>query len=253
MDTDNIGLKCIDKGKPKEVTIEEVKDWFRQATKTKELTVTDEMVRVINETMQDPEFDGFRFQDTLITYQDALFNRKINLMDYINAVKFCSFLESNGGNATLAYIRTFNTRDFVKKGVEAGTDSEEYKAITSAATRYRKNPTVVDILMQANVPLYFMFSSYKYKAIESLHNDMLTAKSPRDRINAADKLLLHLKEPEGLKIEMNIKTSKDTVVDQYEEMLRNMASKQKELIANGMDTAMVANVKDSFIEGEIVE
>lgn len=249
----SIGLKCV-KRNVKEVTLEEVQGWFSQTGKNgKVVNVTDEALQEIRETMLDPEFDGFKFQDTLVTYQDALFSRKISLIEYINAVKFCSFLEANGGSVIQAYIRTFHKRDIVKKALGVDTDSPEYVCLCAAATRYRKNPTVCNILAQAHVPLYFMFSAYKYKAIDCLHTEMLTAKSPRDRINAADKLLLHLKEPEGLKIEMSIKTNKDTVVDQYESMMRNMAIEQKKLINSGMDLDKVANVKDSFIDAELVE
>jgi len=234
-------------------TADDIYSWFSNTTKAgKRLTVTDEALDTINKMVTSPEFDGFRFVDTLITYQSALLNDRVDLMDYINAIKFCAFMDATGGNTVEAYKRTFAHREFVKKNKDLPTDSNGYTQLCAAAGRYRKSPIVINIMTQAEVPLYIMFQGYRYKAVAQLVHEMENAKLSKDRINAADRLLTHLKPPENVKLELDIGFKKDNVVDTYEQMLAGMVAKQKELLEQKADVAEVANVKD-FIEGEILD
>ena len=250
-DTD-LGLRNVVKTVTN-VSKEELTEWFSKSLKGKKrLTITPEALDLINQIINEPDFDGFRFMDTLYTYQDALQGDRVSLEDYVNAIRFCSFLEANGGNVVQAYTRAFSYRDFVKDRVGADTSSDEYKQLSSAAIRYRKNPTVIKILSQAEVPLWLMFQGYRYKAVKRLVEEMDTAKYSRDRINAADKLLLHLKPPENIKVDVNVNNKTDSIVDQYEEMLANMVQEQKRLIAHGSKLTDVANSKMSFIDAKVV-
>lgn len=238
---------------PDTVNEETVYGWFSKTIRSKKkLTITDECLELINRTIKEPEFDGFRFIDTLITYQNALAGDRVNLEDYINAVRFCSFLEVTNGNATEAYIKTFNYRGFVKDRVEAPKNSDAYKQLASAATRYRKSPLVVNIMTQAEVPLWLMFQGYRYQAVNVLVKEMNNAPLPKDRINAADRLLFHLKPPENIKVELEVGLKQDNIVDQYEAMLGNMVKEQKKLIESGSSLNNIANIKASFIDAEVV-
>ena len=61
-----VGLNLV-KRPTKEYSAKEIKDWFFNGTrKSKELIVTDEVVDIINATISDPEFDGYKFKDVLI-------------------------------------------------------------------------------------------------------------------------------------------------------------------------------------------
>ena len=71
----------------------------------RKVKVTDEAVTLIHEAINDPEFDGFKFTETMVTYQNVLEGGNGSLVDYLNAIKFCSYLESNEGNYTDAYIK----------------------------------------------------------------------------------------------------------------------------------------------------
>jgi hypothetical protein len=57
----------------------------------------------------------------------------------------------------------------------------------------------------------------------------------------------------NLLLEVNVKTKGNDEVSQMEEMLKNMAKKQQELIGLGISSEMVANAKDNFIEAHILE
>ena len=217
----------------------------------RKIEITDEALEIINTAITEPEFDGFRFVDTLVTYQSALSNTKAKLTDYINAVKFCSFLEVTEGNTVQAYIKTFKDRDFVKDRADLATVEKGYRELCSAATRYRKSPLVVNILTQAEIPLYILFQGYRYKAISVLDNEMNTAKLSKDRIAAADKLLLHTKPPENLSTQVDININDVNIVDKYEEAMRKMAQEQTKLIGSGGNIHNIVNVK--IADAEIIE
>lgn len=255
MSTAKLGLGVVNKDKPKQVEKNEVIEWFSKTTKKNKQKIipTDEAINLINASINDPSFDGFKFIDTMITYQSALENERVNLEDYVNAIRFTSYLEVYEGNATKAYIDAFKHRDFVKDRLNSDTNSIEYKQLASAATRYRKNPLVINILSQAEVPLYLMFQGYRYKAVSVLVKEMNEAKLSKDRINAADRLLVHLKPPENLKIELDVGVKKDEIVSECENLIASMVAKQKELLSVGEETSIVANAKHSYIDGEIVD
>lgn len=249
----SLGLQVVRKDSPEIVNADNVYDWFKQVTKgKKKFLVTDEALDLINKSITEPEFDGFRFIDTMITYQSALAQDRVSLEDYVNAIRFCSYLEVSNGNATEAYIKAFRHRPFVSERMNIDKSSDDFKNITSAATRYRKNPLVINILTQAEVPLYLMFQGYRYQAINRLVTEMNEAKLPKDRITAADKLLTHLTPPENIKVELDVGIKKDNIVDQYETMIANMVSKQKELLQAGGDITEIANSKQTFIDAEVV-
>lgn len=249
-ETSKPGLNIVKSEIPEKVTAANIYEWFHRLTKInkKKFIVTDEALDLVNESISNPEFDGFKFIDTMITYQSALANDRVNFLEYINAIRFCAFLEANEGNITDAYIKAFIHRDFVKTRYTQDTNSEAYRQLASAAARYRKSPVVINILTQAEVPLYLMFQGYRYKAVQRLVYEMEKAPLAKDRVMAADKLLFHLKPPENLKIELDVGVKQDNIVNQYESMLENMVKEQKKLLANGMDLKSVANSKETFVD-----
>lgn len=231
------------------VTKQEIKELINKTER--KIDVTDEAVELICEAMNDPEFDGFKFSETMITYQNVLDNCKGSLVDYINAIKFCSYLDANEGNYTDAYIKTFFKRDFVQDRYKFPTGSEEYKQLTSASARYRKTKMVVAIMTQSQVPFHILFQGYRYKAINRLVYEMDNAHLPKDRINAAKEILNFTAPPENYKIEIDLNKKEDNVIDRYENALKKLVEEQSNLISNGKDIKSVANV--NIVEAQIVD
>lgn len=231
-----------------DVDISKLKEMFPQ----KKSTITDETVEIINRTMNDPEFNGVSILETMTTYENVMYKNKSSMKDYLNAIKFCAYLEGCEDSTVDAYKKTFGDREFVRERINAATDSAEYKELTSAATRFRKKSLVVDILTQADVPLYLMFQGYRYKAVGVLAEEMISADYAKDRINAADKLLTHVTTPEKVEVEMNLGVKENSVIDDYEASIAKMVEEQKKLIAAGADLKAVANAKIKGSESEEV-
>lgn len=246
-------FKILKKPEAGNYTIDDISEMLTNNSrfKQKKTMITEDAIKLINMTVSDPAFDEKLFVDSIITYQ-SVFDRiaGLSLIEYINAIRFCAFYELYEGNTVKAYIHTFRHRDFVKNRVDQPRDSIKYKELTNCAYMYRKQRVVIDLLTQSEVPLYILFQGYRYKAISVLVREMEQATYAKDRINAADRLLTHLKPPENVKIELEVGPKKDTIVDQYEEMLANMVAKQKELISQGISSTEVSDVTN-FIDVEV--
>ena len=99
-----------------------------------------------------------------------------------------------------------------------------------------------------------MYQGYRYAAVETLAEEMRTAKLSKDRISAADRLLVHLKPPEGIDINVKVGNGTDTrdsIVSTYERAMAQLVEQQRALIMNGGDIKQIANAK--IVDADIVE
>ena len=204
-----------------QVTIEDL----QKSLPSRKNTITEEIVDLINLSTNEPEFQGESLLQTAVTYENLMTKNKTGLKDYLHAIKFCSYLVSMEDNFTEAYKKTFVFRDFVKDRLGATTTSTEYKELTSAASRYRRSKLVVDILTYSQVPLDILFSGARYKAIGVLADEMENADYSRDRIAAAKELLLAVKGPENMKIELDIGVKENSAVQNLNDQLAQIASR----------------------------
>jgi hypothetical protein len=228
----------------------------QQAFPNRKNSVTQEAVDIINKAINDPEFQGESLLHTAINYESVLQRNRASIPEYLNAIRFCSYMISNDDNFTEAYKKVFWERDFVKERANAPTESTKYKELTSAASRYRKSKLVVDILTVSQVPLDLMFTGARMKAAGVLAELMMTAKYDKDRIAAADKLLQHTAGPETRKIELELGVKQDSAVQQLNEQLALMAAKQKAMLevdAGKLKDFGAMKVQADIIDAEIIE
>ena len=244
-----VGLRMIQNRKT--VTADDLKRLFPK----KKNSIIDKAVELINATINDPEFNGQDLVNTMATYENVMHKNSADMEEYINAVKFCAYLESNGDSVIDAYKRTFIHRDFVKSRMDAPYDSPEYKALNVAASRYRKNQLVIDILTMADVPLYLLFQGQRYTAVKVLADEMVNAPLAKDRIAAADKLLTHVKPPETSTMALNIGISAESLDIQtsLNDQLAKLAVQQQALLTQGHDIRDVQKLGINLREKEIID
>ena len=173
-----------------------------------------------------------------------------SMRDYINAVKFCAHLE-NEDNVTEAYKKARAGDKFVQDRWNSPSDSNAYRELTSAASRYRKVKMVRETLTQSDMPLYLMFQGARYQAVATLANEMSTAMYSKDRISAADKLLTHVKPPEN-SIELNIGMHEDvkSAHDETNKQLASIAASQLALLRSGKSISEVQKLNININEPE---
>ena len=203
------------------------KKYLAKKFKKKETNISDETVDMINAACNDPQFMPGEFLESILTYQNVMKETGASMKEYVRALKFCSIYEINGGNARDAFIRGRADDAFIKKHQYDKPGTSGYLMIAQAAVRYRKTPLIQKIMTQAQMPLYLMFQGLRYKAVEVLANEMVEAAYAKDRINAADKLLAHVKPPENMKVELDIGIHESSAIQQLNEQLAEIAAKQK--------------------------
>ena len=217
-------------------------------------SITQEAVDMINMSQTEPEFQGESLLQTAVTYQNVLKTTKASITEYLNAVRFCAYLITMDDNYTEAYKRVFYMRDFVKDRANMPTESNEYKTLTAAASRYRRSKLVVDVLTLSQVPLDLMFTGARYKALGVLANEMETAKYSKDRITAAKELLAATKN-ENVKVALEIGPSSEAVSmqAQLDKQLGELAANQKKMLEAGykINEVQKTGVHLDVIEGEL--
>lgn len=201
----------------------------------KKNTITDRVVNLINEANNDPMFNGDEFMKTMIDYKSVMEATSGSIPEYINALRFCAYLEAEG-NITDAYKKARANDKFVQDRCEAVSGSADYSALTAAASRYRKNPMVRQILTQSDMPLYLMFQGSRYKAVAVLADEMENSAFAKDRINAADKLLTHVKPPENIQVELDVGVKESSALEDLNMQLAEIAIKQKRSLEMGVGT-----------------
>lgn len=236
-----------------ELTVAEVK----QALPTKKNLITQEAVDIINQCVNDPEFQGESLLQTASTYEGVLKGTRASVPEYLNAIRFCAYMTTNDSNYTEAYKKVFATRDFVKERIHLPSDHPKYAELTSAASRYRRSKLVVDILTASQMPLDLMFTGKRYKAISVLASIMENGKYDRDKINAAKELLAATKGADNIKLDLGVSVATESAAEQLNNQLAEIAARQRDLITKGISTLEEIGsmkVKESdVIEGEIVQ
>jgi hypothetical protein len=232
------------------ITIDDVK----KALPKKKGVITQEAVDIINAAQNDPEFQGESLLQTASIYESVLKGARASVPEFLNAIRFCAYMTTNGSNYTEAYKKVFAHRDFVKERLNLPTDSIKYLELTSAASRYRRTKLVTDILTVSQVPLDLIFTGQRYKAIGILANIMETAKYDRDKINAAKELLAATKGPDNVKVELDVGIKESSAVAQLNDQLADIAGRSlKHLEAGSTSLNELGSMKvinDEFIEGE---
>lgn len=222
----------------------------------KKNTITDELVDLINEANSDPEFNGNEFMNNMVEYQSVMTDCSASIPEYINALKFCAYLEAEGGNLTEAYIRARGKDRFVIDRMQAEVGSVDYNALTSAASRYRKTPMVRQILTQSDMPLYLMFQGARYGAVAVLAREMVEANYSKDRITAAKFLLDTVKPPENIEVELQVgpnQEAKDMSTQLSEQLAASVAMQKKMLEAGvSLDSATKTGISLHIEDAEIV-
>jgi hypothetical protein len=230
------------------VTLEEL----QQAIPSKKQTITQEIVDIINNSTNEPEFQGETLLQSMITYENVMQRNSVSIKEYIRALKFCAYLISLDDNFTEAYKKTFSDRDFVKDRLNVPTGSVEYRELTSAASRYRRSKLVVDILTMSQVPLDLMFTGARYKAVGVLAELMVNARYDRDKINAAKELLAATKGPDNVKMELEVGPNSAAIDMQKQlfDQLSELSAQQHKRLMTGED---IDSVQKLGLTTEIID
>lgn len=209
----------------------------------KKSTINQQTVDLINTAVDDVTFDGYSFENSLIEYRKVMDRRSGSISDYINAVKFVAYLES-GYTDIDAYRSAFAHRDLVKKSMGKKSTEPEYTNVLTSANRFKRSPMVVDIMTLSDVPMSIIHQGYRNEAVGVLRDEMFNARLPKDRIDAADKLLKNTPQAERTMSQIDIGFSEDaqSQIDKTNVQLHDIAMNQKKLFEQGLSIGEIQKI-----------
>lgn len=205
-------------------------------------------------TLNTLETDGADLvRENWLTHANVLREGTYSLDQYTTAIKYVS-LKQMGHTNQQAYSIALAER--YQELVAKGYDDQR---ISSHVSAYHKGALVQKLLAQSTVPLYMLYQDEAHKAIKTLVQIMTEANASfKTRAEAADKLLTHIKRPEAAKIELEVSNKQSDGMTELATMMRDLAQKQLNAIAEGGNVRTVANLplnkrEPILIEGSKVE
>lgn len=212
--------------------------------------INQELVDKLNGWNDDPKLLG-GFKDNVLSYIGVLKSGKFKITDYMNAVRFVSYCLI-GHNDIDAYAITFPDR--YQRLISEG---EDRNSIAPYVSMYKKNKLVVQIFEQTIVPSHVLNAPMHQEALNELMRIGLHGRSEVAKVSALTAVMANTKAPEAAKIELDISIDTGSVIDDYESAMRDFASKQIDLIEQGVDLKAVTNASikrpEEVIEAELDE
>jgi hypothetical protein len=220
----------------------------------KKRTINQKTVDLINQSLDDPRFDGYSFENTLVEFRKVMDRRSGSLIDYIRAIKFVAYLDSGMSDAQ-AYRMAFADRELVRKAIGKSATSNEAMAVTSSAHRYKKTPMVQDILTLGDVPMGLLHQTTLYQAVGVLADEMINAGTSKDRIAAAAVLVKELKTNETNKFTLEVGLSQDaqSQIETTNKTMYEIAQMQKKMYEGGLSIQDVQQIHTLKKDKQVID
>jgi len=190
----------------------------------------EENIKVCIESMTLAGLDMAEFKNKLFSYSNVLKSGRFKITDYVYAVNYIG-LRAIGESMLDAWKKTFPDRCFRDGKLKpAGT-------IRALSSLYDKNEMIQQMLAQIQVPMHIMFMNERLQAVgvlASVMNDI--DESGRNRLDAADKLLNHVKLPETMKVELDVGFKADETLVDIGKSLDALAQLAQSKILSGIVT-----------------
>lgn len=208
--------------------------------------------------------EGIDFADVvkgrLLSHSKILGSGTYQMKDYINAIKYVSYKLLDHPNID-AYMLTFPDRYQRLLDLHKALGDEAHirvRKISSYVAEYNQTELVAKVTEQSLVPIHILNVPARQDALNVLTEIMVHGKSEKERVNAADAVLVHTKPPETTKISMDVNVSGSDAIADMQATMRELALVQQKSIAIGSQSSLeIAESKlvreDEYIEGEVTE
>lgn len=185
------------------------------------------------------------FRNICINVMDSMYGNgsRINLQDYLNAALFVTY-RNTGDTKVKAYTKTFPDR--VQRMQREG---QSMTHLNSYADIYSKNQCVIDIQAKMLLPTHIVCHDLFYEAmrvtVDIMNDDKV---SPKVRVDAANNIMAHTKQPEIKKQELDIKINESNEIEQLKQALFNLSAKQRNDIIEGNYSVVDVINQNIYIE-----
>ena len=214
--------------------------------------VTDEIINMISSLEDDTGLFQDYMEESLLSQLPILSTVKVDLDDYINAIKYCN-LKQNMSNAK-AWEIVFPERVLALR--EKGT----YSSISSHVAMFNKRDIVVKIDAQMMISAHIQYAPMYHAAIKKQFNLMNGQSADGGPVSAhvqhlaAKELAEQTKMPEDNTIELKIGMSEEskTVQERLTEQLARSVDLQMARLHSGESIGEIQKIGIS-IDNEIVD
>lgn len=226
------------------LTIESLKSVMPKRQKH---NITQHLVDELNKLVVDPEArEGFR--SNLISYTSVLSDPNVKLNDYIQAVKYVSY-QLLGYTNQESWMKTFPAR--YQKHVDSGKSAVFTRSTVAC---YNRGKLLNKIREQTMVPSWVLNQDLYQHALNVQLGLMTTAESEKVRTEAANSLLVHLKQPETTKMTLDVTVTQDDSIKELRDAAVALAQVQRLAIEQKLNTAdEIARSKLIEADYEVVE
>lgn len=194
--------------------------------------ISQDMVNQLNALSTDPH-EARIIRDNVISFAQVLQEGRFKFGEYVRAAMYVSYKLMGHSNLE-SYKKTFPDRyaDMVKT-------NKLSKDIASIVSAYNKGLIVTKITERSIIPSWVLNQDIFQKALETQHDIMIDNSAPfRDRVAAANSLLVILKKPDTIKTELEVTVKNEDGMQALEERLNALSKKQLEIL--NMDPNMTA-------------
>ena len=185
------------------------------------------------------------FRNICINVMDSMYGTgsRINLQDYLNAALFVTY-RNTGDTKVKAYTKVFPNR--VQRMQREG---QSMAHLNSYADIYSKNQCVVDIQAKMLLPTHIVCHDLFYEAMRVTADIMNDDKvSPKVRVDAANNIMTHTKQPQIKKQELDIKINESNEIEQLKQALFDLSVKQRNDIIEGNYSVVDVINQNIYIE-----
>lgn len=192
--------------------------------------INQDLIDEINLTLSEPGmYDTYR--DNLIGFTQVMTEGKFQIENYLTAVKYVSYKLMGCTNID-AFIKTFHAKytDWVSQGISA-------KDISSYVSAYNKGKLVNLIMKQTLIPHHVYNQDLYQKALMVQVDLMQNAASEKVRSDAANSVLVQLRQPDEVKIKMDIAVSENSALSDLRQSTQELIAAQKLAIQSGLQNA----------------
>jgi len=206
--------------------------------------ITPSLVQELNKIVCEPE-EREAFRQNLVGYTNVLQDPNVKLNDYIAAVRYVSF-KLMGYTNQESWLKTFPDR--YQRLIDNGKiDEEDDSFLRSTVACYNRGKLVNTILEQTMVPTWVLNHDLYQKALATQATLMTTAKSEKVRSDAANSLLTHLKQPETVKMKLDVEVKESDEILELKRAALDLVREQRRAIESGANTA------DEIAAGRIIQ
>ena len=167
-----------------------------------------------------------------------------DLISYVRAMKYVGYL-TMGKNFYDAYVASHSD----VKDVQGLIMNGKREVIENRAKLFGKSKLVLKITQALDAPLCWLYAGFRHQAIDRLREEMNKAPLPRDRIQAADRLLAHLaptleQTTNILNVNVNTGTDQKNILETYKEAMMKFVEEKKTLLESANKNGEVIDVKE---------